>query len=101
MLEAREKIRTRASQACQGLECKIAESKDQQGPFVGSGDHLVAIFLLGNVPGAQHARSNATTCRVPHRVAFGSGFGCAPSRARPELRQTFWQLKPCTVSEIH
>jgi hypothetical protein len=42
-----------------------------------------------------------TTFIVPHRLDFGSGFCRAPSRAWKEIMQTVWQLKPCTVSEIH
>src|SRR4029450_12448661 len=38
---------------------------------------------------------------VPHRLDFCSGFCRTPARAREEIMQTFWQLKTCTVSEIH
>src|SRR5678816_3675603 len=38
---------------------------------------------------------------VPHRLNFGPGFGRTPSRAGKQLRQTVWQSKTGTVSEIH
>ena len=38
---------------------------------------------------------------VPHRLNFGPGFGRTPSRAGKQIRQTVWQSKTGTVSEIH
>src|SRR5882672_9616079 len=100
MMEATETIRANHRQAGPGFDLTIAYIKEEQYPFLCSGNSLIDRALLGKVPGSQRTMTKQTAFRVPYRLHLGACLGRTPASAGQSLGQLFRQCTASTVSDV-